>query len=122
MPDTAEVTFSTRTVSALRKASRGEQVAVLLDGEQNAALEGLPFASDLDRVFESERLPFSLLCVVKDRLAPEKINELTAGLTRMSGKKKGREILDELRLTGFEPVDDAEIERIRELWLRSAGS
>jgi hypothetical protein len=122
LPDTAEVTFSTRTVSALRKASRGEQVAVLLDGEQNAALEGLPFASDLDRVFESERLPFSLLCVVKDRLAPEKINELTAGLTRMSGKKKGREILDELRLTGFEPVDDAEIERIRELWLRSAGS
>jgi len=122
LPDTADVTFSARTVSALRRASRGEPVAVLLDGEQNAALEGLSFASDLDRVFESGRLPASLLCVVHDRLAPDKINELTDGLASMAGKKKGREILEELRLSGFEPVDDADIARIRELWQRNAGS
>ena len=122
LPETANVTFSSRTVSALRKASRGESVAVLLDGEQSAALDGLPFASDLDRVYESDPLPASLLCVVKDRLAPEKIDELTKGLTGMSGKKTGREILDQLRLSGFEPVDEAEIGRIRELWRQSAGS
>jgi len=122
LPATTSVTFSSRTVSALRKASRGEPVAVLLDGEQAAALDDLPFASDLDRVYESGRLPATLLCVVEDRLAPEKIDELTKGLTRMSGKKSGREILDQLRLSGFEPVDEDEIGRIRELWRQSAGS
>lgn len=122
IPDTADVVYSVRTVSALRKASRGEPVAVLLDGEQTAALEGLPFASDLERVFESASLPPSLLCVIKDRLAPEKIDELTRGLARMSSNKTGREILQQMRLTGFEPVDEAEIARIRKPWQRHAGS
>ena len=122
LPETAEVTFSSRTVSALRKASRGEEVAVLLDGEQSAALDDLPFAAELDRVYESGQFPPSLLCVVGDRLATDKVDELTEGLIGMSGKKAGRETLSQLRMSGFKPVDHAEIERIRELWQRNAGS
>jgi len=122
LPETADVTFSTRAVSALRKASRGEPVAVLLDGEQSAALDGLPFAAELDRVYESGQFPPSLLCVVGDRLPADKIDELAEGLIGMSGKKTGRETLSQLRMSGFEPVDLSEIERIRELWQRNAGS
>jgi hypothetical protein len=122
LPDTADVTFSARAVSDLRKASRGEQVAVLLDGEQSAALDSLPFAAELDRVYESGPLPPSLLCAVGEKLAQDKIDELTEGLIGMSKKKAGRDTLSQLRISKFEPVDDAEIERIRELWQRNAGS
>jgi hypothetical protein len=122
LPETADVTFSARAVSDLRKASRGEQVAVLLDGEQSAALDGLPFAAELDRVYESGPFPPSLLCAVGERLAADKIDGLTEGLIGMSKKKAGRETLSQLRMSRFEPVDDAEIKRIRELWQRNAGS
>jgi len=121
LPETAEVTFTSRAVSALRKASRGEPVAVLLDGEQSSALDGLPFAADLESVFTSGPLPGSVLCVVGDRLDTEGANELSAALLRLGDKKKGREILDELRLAKFAPVDEASLARARELWNQAVG-
>jgi hypothetical protein len=121
LPDTAEVTFTSRAVSALRKASRGEPVAVLLDGEQSAALDGLPFAADLEPVYTSEPLPGSVLCVVGDRLDAGRTEGLRAALLRLGDKKTGREILDELRLARFAPVDEEGLERARELWNQSIG-
>jgi hypothetical protein len=121
LPETAEVTFTSRAVSVLRKASRGEPVAVLLDGEQSAALDGLPFAAELEPVFTSEPLPGSLLCVVGERLDAESAAELSEALLRLGDKKKGREILDELRLARFATVDEAGLARARELWNQAVG-
>jgi hypothetical protein len=121
LPETTEVTFTSRAVSALRKASRGEPVAVLLDGEQSAALDGLPFAAELEPVFTSEPLPGSVLCVVGDRLDTERVAQLREALLRLGDKKNGREILDELRLARFAPVDETGLAKARELWKRAVG-
>ncbi len=121
VPETADVTFTARAISALRKASRGDAVAVLLDGEQSAALEGLPFHAELERVFTSQPLPGSLLCVVGDRMKDDRADELGKAILSLSGKNKGREILEELRLARFEPVDETGLARVQGLWKRTVG-
>ena len=121
LPEAADVTFTSRAISALRKASRGDTVAVLLDGEQSAALEGLPFHAELERVFTSQPIPGSLLCVVGDRMDVEPSAELSEAILGLSDKKKGREILDELRLARFERVDTTGLARVQGLWEQTVG-
>lgn len=120
LPDGARVTFTRRVVSALRKAASGQQVAVLLDGEQSAALSSLPFAPELEVVFESAPLPHSVLCIIGDRLSGERADGLLRSLQRLHESEPGREILDEMRLARFEPMSPDAVERIRRRWKSSS--
>ena len=121
VPETADVTFTERAISALRKASRGDPVAVLLDGEQSAALEGLPFHAELERVFTSKPVPGSLLCVVDDRIGDDRADEVARAILSLADNKKGREILEELRLARFERVDETGLARVQGLWEETVG-
>ena len=121
LPETIDVTFTSRAVSALRKASQGDAVAVLLDGEQSAALDALPFQAELERVFTSQPVPGSLLCAVRDRLDDDRVAQLTKALLSLSSNKKGLEILEELRLARFEEVDEGGLERVEGLWDQTVG-
>ncbi len=100
LPEAVTIRFTGAVLSGLRRAAAGRHVAVLLDGEQAAALDGLPFRDALEVLHRSPPFPVSLLCTVRGR---------GSGLARaalgLSGNETGREALAGLRLQRFEPVD-----------------
>jgi hypothetical protein len=111
VPDSTTVSFTPRILSRLRKAAAGEPIAVLLDGEQRAALDSLPFANDLEVVFESEPLPAFLACTVGDRLAKDDAAQLLDAL-RMLHEGDGADVLEQIRLVRFETLSEDQLESI----------
>lgn len=105
LPGDLTVEFSGRVLSALRKAARGEKAAVLLDAEQAAALDTLPFAGDLDVVHRSPPLPVSVLASVADRVPAERLATLTGALRSLDERPEAAEALAGVRIERFEPVD-----------------
>jgi hypothetical protein len=114
----ADVTFvaTGQVLSALRKASGGENVAVLLDGAQTASLASLPFAQELDVVAASAPLPAIMLCTVGASLGPVDSKRLATGLLKMQESSAGSAALDAVRLTRFVPVDDKALAAARKAY------
>ena len=102
-----------RILSALRRAAGGERVAVLLDGEQRAALDSLPFAQDLEVVYESDPLPAFLACTVGGRLSEHEADELFAALLDLQAQEGGAAVLEQIRLVRFETLTPTQIDAIR---------
>ncbi len=105
LPTSAEVVQSGQVLSWLRKAAAGEDVALLLDGAQGAALSTLPFAADLDVVARSAPVPSGVVATVGDRLSPERWKALERALRSLRDSPEGAAALDGIRLRGFAPVD-----------------
>lgn len=114
----ADTTFvaSGQVLSALRKASSGENVAVLLDGAQTASLPTLPFAPDLDVVASSAPLPAVVLCTVGPSLGPVDSKRLITGLLKMSESPAGSAALDAVRLARFVPADEKALAAARKAY------
>ena len=115
LPAGIRVVESAQLLSALRKVVKGDDVAVLLDGAQAAALPGLPFAADLDVVARSAPLPVALVVTVGTGLAAPRWAELEKGLLALKGSPDGAAALDAVRMVGFAPVDPKAIEAARRL-------
>ena len=113
LPADATITFTARSLSALRRAAAGEKVAVVLDGEQASALAALPFASDLEVVTRSRPLPGTLLCSVGDRMENAAVEKLASGLLHLHETPEGADLLKSLRMTGFERADAAAVAALR---------
>jgi hypothetical protein len=111
LPATLTVTFSGAVLSSLRKAARGEKIAVLLDAEQAGALDRLPFAEDLEIVHRSPPLPVSVVCFVGDRINPAKRAELARALEGLADRPEAAEAMAGVRLERFDPLDTAALER-----------
>jgi hypothetical protein len=94
-----------QVLSSLRKASAGENVAVLLDGAQAAALASLPFAAELEVVARSAPMPTGIVVTVGKRLAPERWKALEKGLRQLGDRPEGVAALEAIRLQGFVPLD-----------------
>jgi hypothetical protein len=107
---------SGQVLSALRKASSGENVAVLLDGAQTASLPSLPFAQDLDLVAASAPLPAFVLCTVGPSLGPVDAKRFTAGLLKLNETPGGSAALEAVRLARFVPVDDKALAAARKAY------
>jgi hypothetical protein len=120
LPETATIEFTTRIVSRLRKAATGENVAVLLDGEQSAALGSLSFAKDLEVVFTSKPLPAFVACTIGDRLDDKDAAALFAALLELDDEQGGADVLEQIRLVRFETLDDVRIEQIESVRERAA--
>ena len=111
LPASVTVMFSGAVLSSLRKAARGETIAVLLDAEQAGALDRLPFAGDLEIVHRSSPLPVSVVCVVGDRVAPDTRAELARALQGLADRPEAAEAMAGVRLERFDPLDTAALER-----------
>jgi len=111
LPSSVTITFSGAVLSALRKAARGESVALVLDAHQAGALERLPFADKLEVVHRSSPLPVSLLCSVGDHLQPERTAELVAVLFALDQRPDATDALAGVRIDRFVAVDEAALER-----------
>ena len=105
LPTGAEIRDSGAVLSSLRRAARGEPVAVLLDAEQAAALDRLPFADDLEVVHRSPEMPVSVVCGVGDRLGSAERRKLTAALLSLADRDAAVDALAGVRLDGFVDVE-----------------
>lgn len=106
LPDSVQITFSSGVLTALRRAARGDQVAVLLDAEQAEALPSLPFAGDLEVVHRSRPLPVSVVCSVDDRVDRETLSRLVAVLEGLGGRPEAAGPMAGVRIERFEPLDE----------------
>lgn len=106
LPADTTISFTPRVLSALRKTTRGEDIAVLLDGPQSAGLDRLPFADSLEVVTRSGPVPSSVLCTVGGRIADGDRAAWSAAFLALADAEAGREALTSVRLERFEPLDD----------------
>ncbi|MGD8438993.1 MAG: hypothetical protein PVG53_00550 [Holophagae bacterium] len=111
LPDGVTISFSGRVLTSLRKAARGEPVAVLLDAEQAAALDTLPFADQLEVVHRSPPVPVSVLCTVDDRVPEERAQALIAALSSLAGRASAADALAGVRIERFESIDEDALDR-----------
>ena len=122
LPETARVVQSAQVLSTLRKAAAGEDVAVLLDASQAAALPSLPFAQDLEVVARSEALPVAFVCTVGKRLAPARWKALAVGMEKLAVMPAGAAALEGIRMVRFVTADPAALAAAKRFEVPSAPS
>ncbi len=105
LPASVRIVQSAAVLSALRRAAAGEQVAVLLDGAQEAALPTLPLASELEVVARSPVLPVGIVAAVDRRVAPARWEKVHAALRELPSDPAGSQALAGIRMSRFEPLD-----------------
>jgi hypothetical protein len=106
LPSSTSFQFQPRVLSALRKAARGEPVAVLLDGPQANALPGLPFAADLEVVFVSPPLDVKWVVAVGDAPEPTELRQtLLEGLFRIHTRDAASEVLQTMEISRILPPE-----------------
>jgi hypothetical protein len=103
LPADVKIVQAEQVLTALRRATTGEAVAVLLDQTQTRALASLPFAADLKTLTESAPLPTAILAVVNSRLPKSQAETLRAALLTLNRNAAGADALANLRLQGFVP-------------------
>jgi hypothetical protein len=121
LPDSARISFAPAVLSGLKRAASGASVALLLDSAATASLGTLPFAGDLEVVARSPRMPGSLFCLVRDRLGARDSAAILKGLERLEKTPAGSEALKGMRLSRFEPVDQASYDAVRSAYARVTG-
>jgi len=112
IPAATRITPTAGILSALRRASGGGKVAVLLDRAQTVALPTLPFAASLEIVAKSAPLPATLFCTVGTRSGGN-ADPLLAALSRLHESKEGAAALAAMRITRFVPLDPGLLPPIR---------
>ena len=120
VPASARIVQNNQVLSSLRKAAAGEDIAVLLDGAQAAALPTLPFAADLEVVARSAPLPSGVLVTVGKRLPPDRWKVLEGALLKLGDTPDGKSALEAIRLQGFFPLDPATLAAARKAYAAAA--
>ncbi|MEE4272521.1 MAG: hypothetical protein V2I67_12655 [Thermoanaerobaculales bacterium] len=120
LPAGTGVSHSRAVLSSLRKAAKGEPVAVLLDAEQTEALDRLPFADDLEVVHRSRPLPVSVVCAVGNRLEEVGIDAVEQALLGLDQYSSAADALAGVRLDRFEPPDVAALELAEAMFAKAA--
>jgi hypothetical protein len=116
VPASTKVVQSNQVLSSLRKAAAGENIAVLLDGTQAAALSTLPFAAELEVVARSAPLPSGVLVTVGKRLSPDRWKVLDGALRKLGETPTGLAALEAIRLQGFLPLDPTTLAAARKAY------
>jgi hypothetical protein len=120
VPTSVKVVQNNQVLSSLRKAAAGENIAVLLDGTQAAALPSLPFAGELEEVARSAPLPSGVLVTVGKRLAPDRWKALEGALRKLGDRPEGLAALEAIRLQGFVPLDTTALAAARKAYSAAA--
>lgn len=115
LPADARIAASSQVLSTLRRAASGDDVAVLLDGTQAAALPSLPFAGELEIVARSDPLPSGLVVTVGGRLPEARWRALEGALLALPSTPDGTAALQGLRIARFAPLGPAALARIDRL-------
>jgi hypothetical protein len=119
LPADVHIVSSNNVLSAMRRASQGNKVAVLLDRASAAAVPTLPFAAKLQVVTKSAPLPVAVLSVAGDRVPAAKLKALLRGLASLETTPAGKEALAGVRLARFVPADQAALAKAKESFDRA---
>jgi len=114
LPEDVKVEFTRRVLGGVRRAGDGENVAVLLDSAQTAALASLPNADALEIVATSDPVLMGLVVSVGGRLAGPAKDALLHGLMQVHEDAAFGEVLSTVRVKRFDPVDQAALSTSRE--------
>jgi hypothetical protein len=113
LPVDVDIRPLTAVLSALRRASSGEKVAVLLDGAQGAALANLPFASSLAVISTSAPMPVAVLATIAKRMDPSRWKAVEPAFRRIGDDPAARDALEGVRLSGFVALDESALAAAR---------
>lgn len=114
LPADVNVEFTRRVLGGVRRAGNGENVAVLLNSAQTAALASLPNSEALEIVATSDRVLMGLVVSVGARLPDPTEDALLGGLMRIHESAAFAEVLSTVRVKRFDPVDQEALSTSRE--------
>jgi hypothetical protein len=120
LPDSVRIEFSSSVLTSLRRAAKGESIALLLDAQQAAAVDRLPFAGDLEIVHTSDAVPVSVLCAVAGRLGDARLAEVVTTLEQLDGIAAAAEAMAGVRILRFEPVNSDAMTAIERAFAEAA--
>jgi hypothetical protein len=119
LPADVRIVSSNNVLSAMRRASQGNKVAVLLDRASAAAVPTLPFAAKLQVVTTSAPMPVAVLSVAGDRVPAARLKAFLKGLASLDTTPAGKQALAGVRLARFVPADQAALTKARDLFDRA---
>jgi len=103
-----------RALSSLRKLSRGDLDAVILDDTEHDGLATLPFADQLATIWSSPPLPNTGIFAVRGTADPADAKALLAATAEFCSGEEGSAICETYGITGFRPVADGLFDRMIE--------
>jgi len=118
VPANVKITQSAAVLSALRRAAKGEAVAVLLDGSQAGSLGSLPFASQLETVTTSPAWPAGLVVTIDSKISAKAWTPIQNALLGLGADRAGAAALEGLQMEKFVPVDEAALASARKSFAR----
>jgi len=101
-----------RPLSAIRKVASGKVDAVLVNTMQYESLRRLPVFESLQEVFVSEPLPALGLMMVDSPRTRALQAKMTTTMLGLCGLPQGKGVCDNFGIAGFEPVDEAALEKV----------
>ncbi len=107
---------SKQAIRALRSLDKGELDAVLVNGQQFAALASLPLTHELDSVFTSAPIPLMGLVANKETSTPEERNRFAKALSDMCTDAEGKKLCELFAIDAFVPASPNAIQPSITLW------
>lgn len=107
---------SKQAIRALRALDKGELDAVLLNGQQFAALASLPLTHELDSIFTSAPIPLMGLVANASSSSLEERNRFAKALTEMCNATDGKKLCDLFAIDAFVPASQPAIQPAISLW------
>lgn len=107
---------SRQAIRALRSLDKGELDAVLLNGQQYAALGSLPLKSPLAAVFTSQDIPLMGLVANSLTSKQEERARLAKALQGMCSDTDGKKLCDLFGIEAFVPANPAAIDPMIKRW------
>lgn len=100
----------------LRELASGKLDGVLLNEQQFRALGGLPFAKDLEVVFQSEPIPVPGVFAVSGQTTEEERKRIQRALGGFCEDKEGRSFCELFGIDGFVRADESSFAGVEALW------
>lgn len=105
-----------QAIRALRSLDKGELDAVLLNGQQYAALGSLPLKSPLEVVYSSAETPLMGMVANTQTTKAEDRERFAKALQKMCADPDGKKLCVLFGVDAFVPADTKAIEPILKLW------
>jgi hypothetical protein len=105
LPADVKIQQSGAVLTALRRAMAGEDVAVLLDGTEAAAIDSLPSADKLEVVARSSALPVGLVVTIDARVPDGQWKAIGNALLGLASDPATGGALEGLQIASFAPLD-----------------
>ncbi len=117
VPASVRLVDSGAVISGLRRAAAGENIALVLDRAETAALESLPFAKELEVVTRSAAVPATVVCSRAGRVSAARVEQVRQALVALANRPSGAAALAAMRTESFVPLDVESLRRARTAYL-----